>query len=309
MHLSTFLIRCAHFESLLQGARATTMPLPRPTSAAAAALCLCLCLLTFLCLPLWRGSADAEIDATALSLTAPPLPYAYDALEPFVDAGTMRVHRDGHHAAYAAKATAALRGLAADARASGEMRRLAVEALKTNDVRRAVAKAVEPGETADAALRGALRNHGGGHANHVEYFANMRPPPPASQSAGASHEPDDDNSKKKKFMAAVTATFGSLDKLKDEMAKAATGVFGSGWVWLVANDADELSVVTTPNQDRPSPPLRVLVAIDVWEHAYYLKHQNKRDAYVAAFWSVVDWDVAATRFSSSLAGTNLSEEL
>jgi Fe-Mn family superoxide dismutase len=201
--------------------------------------------------------------------TLPPLPYAYDALEPAIDAETMRLHHDKHHATYVAKLNEAVA-------AAPELAGKGVEELL-----RDLARVPE-------AVRTAVRNHGGGHANHTLFWTSMKP------AKGALVPPQG------RFAAAVQAQFGSLDGLREQLTKAAGGVFGSGWAWLSLDAGKKLALGTLPNQDSPlSSGQTPILGIDVWEHAYYLKYQNRRADYVQAFLTVVDWQVVGKRYEEA----------
>ena len=195
----------------------------------------------------------------------PELPYAYDALEPHIDEATMRVHHDKHHQAYIDKANAALEGT--------EWADLEVEdVLKDLD-------------SLPADKQGPVRNNAGGHYNHSLFWKMMGP------DGGGSPEGD--------LGAAIDEAFGSFDAFKEEFKHAGITRFGSGWAWLVW-DGNGLAVVSTPNQDTPISDGQVpLLGADVWEHAYYLKYQNRRPDYLDAFWNVVDWDYVADRFEQA----------
>ncbi len=195
----------------------------------------------------------------------PELPYAYDALEPHIDEATMRVHHDKHHQAYIDKANAALEGT--------EWADLEVEdVLKDLD-------------SLPADKQGPVRNNAGGHYNHSLFWKMMGP------DGGGSPEGD--------LAAAIDEAFGSFDAFKEEFKNAGITRFGSGWAWLVW-DGNGLAVVSTPNQDTPISDGQVpLLGADVWEHAYYLKYQNRRPDYLDAFWNVVDWDYVADRFEQA----------
>lgn len=193
----------------------------------------------------------------------PDLPYAYDALEPHIDEETMKLHHDKHHNTYVENVNKALEG-------HEDLQKLSIEEL--------VAKLDEVPED----IRTAVRNNGGGHANHSLFWEIMSP--------NGGGEPTGE------LADAINETFGSLDNLKDEVKTAATGQFGSGWGWLVV-DNGELKVVNTPNQDSPLTDGQTpILGVDVWEHAYYLNYQNKRPAYVDAFWEVVNWEEVAKRY-------------
>ncbi|MFL2877162.1 MAG: superoxide dismutase [Pontiellaceae bacterium] len=189
----------------------------------------------------------------------PVLPYAYDALEPHIDAKTMEIHHTKHHQAYITKANAALEGT--------EFAGLPVEEL-----------CARLGELPEA-KRGAVRNNGGGHANHSLFWTIL-----SSETSAPSDE----------LQAAINSAFGSMDGFKDAFANAAATRFGSGWAWLCKNDDGSVSVTSTANQDNPymadvegGTPI---LGLDVWEHAYYLNYQNRRPDYIAAFFDVVNWD-------------------
>jgi Fe-Mn family superoxide dismutase len=191
-----------------------------------------------------------------MAFEVPDLPYAYDALEPHIDEATMRVHHDKHHQAYVDKANAALEGT--------EWADRSVEDVLTN-------LSSLPGDK-----QAPVRNNAGGHFNH-SLFWKMMSPDGGGEPTGAVGE-------------AITSTFGSFDAFKEEFKNAGIARFGSGWAWLV-KDSSGLAVVSTPNQDTPlSDGSAPLLGADVWEHAYYLKYQNKRPEYLDAFWNVVNWD-------------------
>jgi Fe-Mn family superoxide dismutase len=194
-----------------------------------------------------------------------PLPYAYDALEPYIDTMTMQIHHDKHHAAYVNNLNAAIDK-------HPEMSGKSVEELLSN------LNAVPED------IRTAVRNHGGGTLNHNIYWEIMAPK--------AGGEPSG------KLAQALNNAFGSFANFRTEFEKSAGARFGSGWAWLVKK-GDQLSIVSTANQDSPlSDGLTPLLGVDVWEHAYYLKYQNRRAEYVSAWWNVVNWDAVAKRFSS-----------
>ena len=195
----------------------------------------------------------------------PPLPYAPDALEPHIDAQTMSLHHDKHHQAYVDKLNGAIEGTEwADKR---------IEDIITNL------------GALPADIAGPVRNNGGGHLNHSLFWESMSP-----DGGGA---PDGD------LGAAIDAAFGSLDAFKEQFEAAGVGRFGSGWAWLVL-DGGELKIVSTPNQDSPLTDGQApLLGNDVWEHAYYLKYQNRRPEYLKTWWNVVDWGVVAGRYAAA----------
>lgn len=197
----------------------------------------------------------------------PDLPYAFDALEPAVDERTMRIHHGKHHQAYINKLNAALEG------------HEDLQSLPLEDLLRNIGDAPE-------SVRGAIRNHGGGHANHALFWSIM------SGSGGGAPGGD--------LASAIDAAFGSFDAFRATFAANAAGRFGSGWSWLVVNDRGALEACSTANQDSPLMQGHTpILGVDVWEHAYYLKYQNDRGAYVNAWWNVVDWDQVAARFDAA----------
>jgi Fe-Mn family superoxide dismutase len=198
-----------------------------------------------------------------MAFTVPDLPYDYAALEPTIDEATMRLHHDKHHQAYVDNANKALEGTdLADADVDEVLRNLD----KLPDDK-----------------RGPVRNNAGGHANHSLFWAIMSPDG-GGEPSGA-------------LADAIASTFGSLDGLKEKVNDAGVKRFGSGWTWLVKDGSGSLSVVSTANQDSPvSDGQTPLLGIDVWEHAYYLKYNNRRPEYLGAWWNVVNWDEVARRF-------------
>jgi Fe-Mn family superoxide dismutase len=200
-----------------------------------------------------------------MAFSVPPLPYAYDALEPHIDKATMEVHHDKHHQAYVDKANAALEGTSL-ADASIE------EVLKSLD-------------EVPEAKRGAVKNNGGGHYNHSLFWDSMSP--------DGGGEPDGE------LGEAISSVFGSFSDFRAKLKETGVNQFGSGWSWLV-RDGSGLAVVGTPNQDSPlSSGKTPLLGVDVWEHAYYLKYQNRRPDYIDAWWNVVDWKKISERFSAA----------
>ena len=193
----------------------------------------------------------------------PALPYAHDALEPFIDTMTMQIHHGKHHATYVTNLNAALEQYP-------DFQKHSVD-----DLIRHIANVPET-------IRTAVRNNGGGHANHAMFWQIMAP-----KAGGDPSGPLAD---------AIKASFGSFEAFKGDFKKAALGRFGSGWAWLV-NTGGKLTIESTPNQDSPVMEGRqVVMGVDVWEHAYYLKYQNRRADYVDAWWSVVNWTEIAKRF-------------
>ncbi|HIH38750.1 superoxide dismutase [Candidatus Woesearchaeota archaeon] len=199
-----------------------------------------------------------------MAYTLPDLGYAYTALEPFIDEQTMRIHHTKHHQAYVDKLNAALEGQA-------NLQKLSVEELITD-----LSKVPE-------AIRTAVRNHGGGHANHSFFWQLLK---------------KDTDGPKGEMKSSLIESFGSIDGFKEAFTKSAAGVFGSGWAWLVV-DKGKLAIIQTPNQDSPlSIGKKPILGLDIWEHAYYLKYQNKRPEYIEAFFNVVDWIVVERHYLS-----------
>jgi Fe-Mn family superoxide dismutase len=202
--------------------------------------------------------------------TLPPLPYAPDANEPHIDALTMTIHHDRHHAAYVANLNAALKD-------HGQLAALPVDQV--------LAKLAEVPDS----IRTAVRNNGGGHANHSMFWLVM------GGKGGAPTGP---------LAEAITRDFGGLPALQAAFNRAGAAQFGSGWVFVTVDAAGKLGLVARPNQDTPlSEGGRVLFGNDVWEHAYYLKYQNRRADYLAAWWNVVDWGRVASRYEAARAGS------
>ncbi|MCR6642214.1 MAG: superoxide dismutase [Sporocytophaga sp.] len=199
-----------------------------------------------------------------MAFELPALPYAPDALEPHIDKATMEIHHGKHHQAYVTNLNKAIEGT-----------ELASKSLE--DILKNISKASP-----------AVRNNGGGHYNHSLFWQLLSP-----KSAG---KPSGE------LAAAIDKKFGSFDKFKEEFNNAGATRFGSGWAWLIVTDGGELKVTSTPNQDNPLMDVAEvkgfpLLGLDVWEHAYYLKYQNRRPDYIAAFWNLVNWDEVAKRFS------------
>jgi Fe-Mn family superoxide dismutase len=200
-----------------------------------------------------------------MAFTVPPLAYAFDALEPHIDAKTMEIHHDKHHQAYVDKVNAALEGTAlADA--------------SIEDILRDLGQVPEDKRTA-------VRNNGGGHYNHTLFWESMSP--------DGGGEPSGD------LAGAIDSAFGSFSDFQAKLKAAGVNQFGSGWSWLV-HDGSGLAVVGSANQDNPiSAGHTPLLGVDVWEHAYYLKYQNRRPDYIDAWWNVVDWNRVAERFAAA----------
>ncbi|MGN4983027.1 superoxide dismutase [Aeromonas dhakensis] len=204
-----------------------------------------------------------------MSHTLPALAYAYDALEPHIDALTMEIHHSRHHQTYINNLNAAL----AD---HPELAALPVEELLARF------------DSLPVQVQGAVRNHGGGHANHSLFWRVMSP-----QGGG---EPTGE------LAAAIQRDLGGLEAFKQAFTQAALSRFGSGWAWLVVDGSGKLQVVSSANQDSPlQDGLVPILGLDVWEHAYYLKYQNKRPDYIAAFYKVIDWNEVARRYAEALA--------
>ncbi|MES2693775.1 MAG: Fe-Mn family superoxide dismutase [Verrucomicrobiota bacterium] len=203
---------------------------------------------------------------TAQPFELPKLGYAYDALEPHIDAKTMEIHHSKHHQAYITNANNALKGQAA------------LQGKTAEEILKNLSAAPE-------AVRTTLRNNVGGHVNHAHFWKVIGP-----KGGGA---PKGD------LGEAITKTFGSFDTFKTQFGAKATGQFGSGWAWLTLKDG-KLDVVGTPNQDTPlSSGAMPLLGLDVWEHAYYLKYQNRRPDYITAFWNVVNWEQVAANYKAA----------
>lgn len=217
-----------------------------------------------------------------MPFSLPELPYALDALEPHIDARTMEIHHGKHHAAYVAKANAALEGTP-----------LADETCPVCVLERI--------EEVPEAKRGAVRNNAGGHANHAMFWASMRP-------VNGVVEIPENAIPQGELAAAIDRDLGGLEKLKEQFGAAAANRFGSGWAWLCVNPDKKLHVFSTPNQDHPALPATMggmgaghkpILGLDVWEHAYYLNYQNRRPDYVSAWWNVVNWAKVGERYANS----------
>jgi Fe-Mn family superoxide dismutase len=203
-----------------------------------------------------------------MAYTLPLLPYAFDALEPHIDARTMEIHHDKHHAAYINNLNNALK----------DHPELAAKPI--NELVADFSVVPEP-------IRNAVRNNGGGHANHTFFWELL--------GAGKGGSPVG------KLASAITATFGSFEEFKAKFEAAGVGRFGSGWVWLILNKQGSLEIVSTPNQDSPiTDGNKPIIGNDVWEHAYYLNYQNRRPDYLKAWWNVVNWDHAEQNYQTAL---------
>jgi Fe-Mn family superoxide dismutase len=201
-----------------------------------------------------------------MAFEVPPLPYAADALEPHIDAQTMTIHHDKHHQAYVDKLNGALEG--------------------TEHADRPIEEIIADLDSIPEDKRTAVRNQGGGHLNHSMFWPSMSP--------DGGGEPEGD------LAGAIDAAFGSFDDFKGKFEAAGAGQFGSGWAWLVL-DGGALAVTSTPNQDNPiSAGKTPLLGNDVWEHAYYLKYQNKRPDYLKAWWNTVDWTEVGRRYGAAI---------
>ena len=199
-----------------------------------------------------------------MAFSVPPLPYAFDALEPHIDAQTMEIHHDKHHQAYVDKLNAAVDG--------------------TEFADKSIDEIVANLGALPADKQGPVRNNGGGHYNHTLFWESLQ--------GGGVQTPQGE------LASAIDSAFGSFDEFKTKFQDAGVARFGSGWVWLVKGDSG-LEIISTPNQDTPLAEGKTpLLGNDVWEHAYYLKYQNKRPAYLEAFWNVVDWAKVAERFAA-----------
>ena len=201
-----------------------------------------------------------------MPFTLPPLPYAFDALEPSIDAKTMEIHHDKHHNAYVTNLNKALE-------AHPNLQSKSLEELLSSL------------DSLPEAIRGPVRNNAGGHWNHSFFW------PMLKVNGGAGPTGD--------LAAAINAAFGDFTTFKTKLAAAGVGRFGSGWAWLLVKGG-KLAIDSTPNQDTPlSLGGKAVIGIDVWEHAYYLKYQNRRPDYIEAFWNVVNWDAAAKNYAAA----------
>lgn len=200
-----------------------------------------------------------------MAFSLPDLPYAYDALEPHIDKETMTIHHDKHHAAYVNNLNAALEG-------------------KQDLASKSIEELISDLKSVPEDIRTAVRNNGGGHANHTLFWEMMTP--------GGAKEPQGE------LADAINSTFGSFDEFKKKFNDAGAKRFGSGWAWLVKTKEGKLDIISTANQDNPlMEGHQPILGNDVWEHAYYLKYQNRRPDYLAAWWNVVNFDKVAEQFS------------
>ncbi|HLD98408.1 MAG TPA: superoxide dismutase [Candidatus Nanoarchaeia archaeon] len=194
-----------------------------------------------------------------MSFTLPKLEYSYDALEPFIDSKTMQVHYEKHHQAYIDKLNAAVKDT--------EFADIEINTL------------LKEIEDVPEKIRGAVINHGGGHANHSLFWQLLIP------HSKSTKKPKDT------LLKAIETKFGSFDKFKEQFTNTALNRFGSGWAWLIINRKKQLEIISTPNQDSPLMDGQIpLLGLDVWEHAYYLKYQNKRADYIEAFFNIINWE-------------------
>lgn len=203
-----------------------------------------------------------------MALTVQPLNYPNDAIEPYIDAQTMEIHHDKHYATYVSNYNKALES-------APDLAGKPLNEVLSNNL-----------ASVPDAIKTAVRNNGGGASNHEIFWELLTP--------GGSKEPVG------KLAEAIKSAFGDFAKFKEEFTKAATTRFGSGWAWLIKDGGGKLSIISLPNQDSPFMEGHFpVIGLDVWEHAYYLKYQNRRPEYIAAFWNVVNWDVAEKRFASA----------
>jgi Fe-Mn family superoxide dismutase len=201
-----------------------------------------------------------------MAFELPPLPYPNDALEPHIDARTMEIHHDKHHGGYTSKLNAAIEGT--------EWANKSIEEILVNL------------DNIPQDKRTAVRNNGGGYANHSLFWQIMSPNGGGQPSGELAN--------------AINSAFGSYDSFKEQFSDAAAGRFGSGWAWLVVDNNGGLSITSTPNQDTPLMEGKTpILGLDVWEHAYYLKYQNKRPEYISAFWNVVNWDKVSELYNNA----------
>lgn len=210
--------------------------------------------------------ANLKLEEKPVAFTVPPLPYPFDALEPYIDAKTMEIHHDKHHGAYVANLNKALDGQAA------------LQSKSLEDLLKGLDSVPEN-------IRAAVRNNAGGHWNHSLFWTQLK--------KGGGGEPKGD------LGTAINSAFGSFAGFQEKFTAAGLGRFGSGWAWLMVKDG-KLVIDSTPNQDTPfSLGGKAVLGLDVWEHAYYLKYQNVRGDYIKAWWNVVNWDSAAEQYAAA----------
>ena len=203
--------------------------------------------------------------------TLPPLPYDFAAIEPYIDAKTMEIHHDKHHAAYVTNLNAALKD-------------------HPEFLAKPIDQLLAEINSVPEAARTAVRNNGGGHANHSLFWTLLKPGGGAVEPTGA-------------IASAIDAELGGFTAFKEAFTKAATTRFGSGWAWLVLGKDGKLAVISLPNQDSPyMEGHKPLLGLDVWEHAYYLKYQNRRPEYIGAFWNIIHWDEVNKLYEAAKAG-------
>jgi Fe-Mn family superoxide dismutase len=203
-----------------------------------------------------------------MAFSVPDLPYPFDSLEPYIDAKTMEIHHDKHHGTYVTKLNAALE------------KAPNLQGKSIEEVIRAI-------ETLPQEIRTAVRNHGGGHYNHTLFWKMMKPQGGGKPSGS--------------LLNAIEVGFNGFDAFKDQFSNAAANHFGSGWAWLAVDGSKKLVVVTTANQDPViMQGLKPVLGLDVWEHAYYLKYQNRRPEYIAAFWNVVNWEQVSENLKDAM---------
>jgi superoxide dismutase, Fe-Mn family len=216
--------------------------------------------------PAADSEANLNLEEKSVAFTVPPLPYPFDALEPHIDAKTMEIHHDKHHAAYVTNLNKALEG-------HPELQSKSLEDLLSGL------------DSIPENIRNAVRNNAGGHWNHSLFWTQMK--------KGGGGEP------KGALADAIKSSFGSFAEFQAKFAAAGVGRFGSGWAWLLVKDG-KLAIDSTPNQDTPiSLKAKAVLGLDVWEHAYYLKYQNRRPDYITAWWNVVNWDSAAEHYAAA----------
>lgn len=217
--------------------------------------------------PVDQGNTMLKNESGAIIYQLPTLPYAYDALEPYIDANTMEIHYTKHHQTYINKLNEAL------------AKHPQWQAVPLEELLQRLSEVPDD-------IRTAVRNHGGGHANHTFFWQCMSP--------DAQKEPGANVAK------AIDAAFGSFEAFKKKFNEAAVSVFGSGWAWLVMDKDKNLKVIATANQDSPlSQGLTPLLGLDVWEHAYYLKYQNRRPEYIDGWWNVVNWEFVEQNYTAA----------